>query len=51
MVKDGKAEKRRVSVGGNSYEYVEIIEGLSEGEKVITSDMEDYIRKQSLKIK
>ncbi len=50
--KDGtEAEKRKVKLGESSFEYVEVINGLNVGDKVIVSDMNDYKHKKSLKIK
>lgn len=51
VVTGDKAEKRKVSLGESSFEYVEVIRGLDKGEKVILSDMEKYKNRESLKIK
>lgn len=51
IVREGRAEKREVSLGESSYEYVEIADGLNEGDRVILSDMERYKDKQTLKIR
>lgn len=51
IVKGDKAEKKSVSLGESSYEYIEVISGLNEGEKVIISNMNEYSNKKSLKIK
>lgn len=51
VVKDGKAEKRKVRLGESSFEYVEVISGLDINEQVIISDMNQYKSKKSLKIK
>lgn len=51
IVQEGRAEKREVSLGESSYEYVEITDGLNEGDRVILSDMERYKDKQTLKIR
>lgn len=50
VVREGHAEKREVSLGESSYEYVEVAGGLNEGDRVILSDMERYKDKQTLKI-
>ena len=50
IVREGHAEKREVSLGESSYEYVEVAGGLDEGDRVILSDMERYKDKQTLKI-
>ena len=41
VVKDGLLEKRRIVIGVSSDDYSEIIEGLSEGEIVVTEDIDD----------
>ena len=51
IVREGRAEKREVSLGESSYESVEITDGLNEGDRVILSDMERYKDKQTLKIR
>ncbi|NDV67875.1 efflux RND transporter periplasmic adaptor subunit [Dysgonomonas sp. 25] len=51
VVNGDKAEKRSVQVGENSFEYVEVISGLSKGEKVILNNMEKYKDKKSIHIK
>jgi HlyD family secretion protein len=51
-LKPGYAEKRKVRVGESSFEYVEILDGLSPGEKVILSaDMEKYGNREIIQIK
>lgn len=44
-------ELRRVALGQSNYEYVEVVSGLSPGERVITSDMTPYKKHSILKIK
>ncbi|WP_029906567.1 efflux RND transporter periplasmic adaptor subunit [Prevotella sp. 10(H)] len=51
IVKDGEAENRKVKLGESSFEYVEVLNGLGVGEKVIISDMSEYKGKKTLKIK
>lgn len=51
VVKDGQAEIRKVKLGESSFEYVEVINGLNNGEQVIVSDMSQYKGKKSIKIK
>ncbi|MDV7400361.1 hypothetical protein RZS08_53595, partial [Arthrospira platensis SPKY1] len=38
----GRAVKRRVGVGRNNGDFVEITAGLQEGERVIISDVQDF---------
>ncbi|MDR2057215.1 MAG: efflux RND transporter periplasmic adaptor subunit, partial [Dysgonamonadaceae bacterium] len=51
VVKDNEAQKRKVVLGESSYNYVEVKEGLTEGETVITSDMNRYADRNKLKFR
>lgn len=51
VVKNGKAESRKVKVGMSNYDYVEIEENIQAGEEVIISDMSRYQHLSSIKIK
>lgn len=51
IIKNGKAEKRRVQLGDSSFEYIEVLSGLTEGESVIINNMDNYKNKETLKIK
>jgi HlyD family secretion protein len=51
VVRNGKAVKRKVTLGESSYDYVEVKDGLKEGETVIVSDMNRYAEKEALKIR
>ena len=51
VVKNDKAEKRKVKLGESSFEYVEIISGLDSGEQIIISEMNRYRDKNKIKIK
>ncbi|MHA4895937.1 efflux RND transporter periplasmic adaptor subunit [Pedobacter sp. PWIIR3] len=42
VLKDGKAVKRNVKVGLNSFDFIEILSGVEPGEEVITSDMSKF---------
>lgn len=44
-------EARRVTLGDSNFDFVEVVSGLSPGEKVVTSDMTAYKNNSSLKIK
>lgn len=48
VVKDGKAEKRSVTIGVTDGEYTEISEGLSDGEKVVVKGKEYLSEKNNL---
>jgi HlyD family secretion protein len=51
IIRNGEAVKRKVTLGESSYNYVEVKEGLSEGETVITSDMNRYTDESRLKVR
>ena len=42
---------REVKLGECNYDYIEVIEGLQEGEQVVVSDMSKYNGKEKLKVK
>ena len=48
---DGVAYQRNVVLGDNSNQYVEVVDGIQEGETVIVSDMSRYKNKSKLKIR
>lgn len=51
VINGDRAEKRQVSFGESSYEYIEVVSGLSKGEKIILSGMDNYRNKDIIKIK
>jgi HlyD family secretion protein len=51
VVSNGEAVKRKVTLGESSYDYVEVKDGLDEGETVIISDMNRFLDKKKLKFK
>ncbi len=51
ILKDNKAERRKVELGRENPAYYEVISGLSVGEKVIVSSYKDYLRVNYLQIK
>jgi HlyD family secretion protein len=51
VIHNGETVKRKVTLGESSYNYVEVKEGLNEGETVITSDMNRYSDKNKLKLR
>lgn len=51
VLKEGKAEKRKVTLGESSFEYIEVISGLNEGEKIILAELDSYKHKETIKIK
>ena len=50
VVQDGKAIRRKVKVGLNSFEFVEIESNIQPGDKVIISDMERYETRNEISI-
>ena len=48
---DNELVKRDVRLGESSFEYVEVLSGLKEGDRVVTSSMSNYRGKNSLKVK
>jgi HlyD family secretion protein len=42
IVRDGKAERRKVQIGMSNFDYVELKNNVKPGEVVITSDMSEY---------
>lgn len=51
VLRDGVALRKPVRIGLASFDYYEIVEGLSEGEEVIISDMRDFIHMEEVKVK
>ncbi|MCG6187901.1 efflux RND transporter periplasmic adaptor subunit [Maribellus maritimus] len=51
VVENGKLIQKEVEFGESNIDYVEIIKDLSKGEKIVTSDMEDYEKSEQLFIK
>ncbi|MBQ8501109.1 MAG: HlyD family efflux transporter periplasmic adaptor subunit [Bacteroides sp.] len=47
---DGEVEKRKVRLGDSNFEYVEVVSGLQQGDRVIVSDMSQYKSKKKLKL-
>jgi HlyD family secretion protein len=42
LVKEGKAQKRKVKIGRKNYLYYEVMEGLNKGDEVITSSYDQF---------
>lgn len=42
VIRDGRAEKRKVRIGLSNFDYVEIIDNVKPGDVVITSDMSSF---------
>ncbi len=51
MEDSNKLVKRKVRLGESNFEYVEVLSGLEEGDKVVVSDMKQYNNKNTLKLK
>ncbi len=48
---DKQLQRRKVVLGESNYDYVEVVQGLQPGDRVITSDMTEYQQKESLKVR
>ncbi len=51
VVEGKKAIRREITLGESSFEYVEVLDGLKQGEVVILSSMDKYSDKAEVKIK
>ena len=53
FVADGSSslERREVKLGDSNRQWVEVISGLAQGEKVVTTNMTDFEKYSKLKIK
>lgn len=51
VLKEGKAERRKVHIGLSNFDYVELKDNVKLGEVVITSDMSDYKNAKEITIK
>ena len=48
---DNEVVKRKVRLGDSNYEYVEVVDGLKPGERVVVSDMSDFKNSQKVKLR
>jgi HlyD family secretion protein len=51
LTDNGTAEKRPVRLGDCNFDFIEVLEGLNEGDRVIISDMSSYSSIAEIKIK
>lgn len=51
VVRGDEATLRKLLLGDSNYEYVEVLEGLANGEQVIVSNMEGYENLKRIKVK
>ena len=51
VINGGNLIKKKIRLGDSNFEFVEVIDGLQPGDKVIISDMTDYKNKNKLKFK
>ena len=51
VIKGGNLIKKKIRLGDSIFEFVEVIDGLQPGDKVIISDMTNYKNKKKLKFK
>lgn len=47
----GEVELRKVRLGVSNYDFVQVEEGIAEGEEVVVSDMHEYSVKERIKLK
>jgi HlyD family secretion protein len=50
VVEGNELKRQKVTLGDSNYDFVEVISGLKEGDEVVTSDMENYISKDKLRL-
>lgn len=48
---DDELTRRSVTLGASNYDYVEVVDGLQPGDRVVTSDMKKYANYKSVKLK
>mgnify|MGYP002593128877 CR=1 FL=1 len=48
---DDELERRTVRLGDSNFEFVEVVDGLKEGDRVVVSDMKRFINSTSVKVK
>lgn len=48
---EGTLERRSVNLGESNFDFVEVVSGISPGEKVVVTDMSDYKNNKRLKLK
>lgn len=51
VIRGDRAERTRVRFGIASFDFVEVVEGLAEGDEVILSDMTDYLHLSSIRVR
>lgn len=51
VIREDHAVRRSVRLGVSGYDHIEVLEGLSEGEDVILSDMSDYEHLEQVSVK
>lgn len=51
VIKGGNLIKKKIRLGDSNFEFVEVVDGLQPGDKVIISDMTNYKNKKKLKFK
>ena len=48
---EGELVKRSVVLGDSNYDYIEVVSGLEEGDRVVVSNMSNYKNNNKLKLK
>lgn len=49
VLSNNTLEKRKIQLGESNYEYVEVVSGLKQGDKVVVSDMSQYKNRNKIK--
>lgn len=48
---DNELERRTVRLGDSNFEFVEVVDGLNDGDRVVVSDMKRFINASTVKVK
>ena len=51
VVRGGEATQRKLQLGDSNFEFVEVLEGLLPGERVIVSNMDNFKNRKKVKVK
>lgn len=51
VLRENKLVQKQVALGESNFYYVEVLNGLKEGDEIVISDLSDYERHQEIKIK
>jgi HlyD family secretion protein len=51
VVRGNKAYRTKILLGDSNFDYVEVLDGLKEGEKVILSDIGEKYTREEIRVK